>query len=227
MEAAPDGGLGTTTLRVRIKKVGTGTAYADLAILYPKVDFCSLHDFTWHDSITPEVHSSNNNFASDDDDEGDLPVRRVRSYLAFTPQSSTPKRWRKLRLSGTTIDPFRLGQPVMGERKEWGSPLYGSGFSRVMPQSGPALRPTNLVEEAPLQFAFDYLHSEAELRQAIEQLYAASGYGAEPIAFVPEDTEYEVALGRLSSEHSFRWDAPENFPHRLLLTEDLFVGRSQ
>ena len=117
LEAAPDGSLGTTTLRIRIKKVGTGTAYADLALLYPKIDFASLHDFNYHDQIDVEIRSSDDDFVGDDDDEGSLPTRRVRTYLAFTPTSSTPKRWRKLLINGTPFDPLRFGQLVMGERK--------------------------------------------------------------------------------------------------------------
>ena len=226
IESAPDGNLGATTLRARIKKVGTGTAYADLALLYMKVDFASLHDFNYHDQIDVEVRSSNNNFGGDDDDEGSLPVRRMRTYLAFTPTSATPKRWRKFRFNGTPFDPIRLGQPFMGERKVFNSALYGASFSRVMPQTGiqtDVVRvPTNQAQDARYAYELQYRHTETQLRQVVEQLRNASGHGGEPVVLVPEITKYEVIHGRVAAEHS--WQRPSQLhEHTLTIEEDPFV----
>ena len=230
VDATPAGGRGLSTLRVRARKdAGTGAAYVDNVIIYPYIDFISLHDFHVHDAVSISLHSSDDNFVGDDDTEVTLLTRRLRTYATFTPQSATPKRWRKLLFTGTGLSPIRIGQACMGEATLFGVPQYGEG-SKEIPQGGLSSdgvrMPINLASDGSYRFDLAYRVGVSNFDIAVQQLIGQSKNGQEPIAIVLDTSEtdrYPVMYGRAPSEHTWERVGPEFYRHSMLFEEDPFA----
>lgn len=232
MDSPIDGDSGKSGVRILIKKAaGSGSAYADLAIVYPDVDFAAMIDYNYPDANACEIHSSTDNFSGSDTTEDTLPAGRFRSYIFFTPVSSTPRRWWRFKFTGTTIETIFVGQPVLGEITTWLSPRYGSNISYTMPQGGidtKSLRlPVSLNRDGRLEIDMDFVHTSTEYEQALEELIKTSSFGAEPVIFVPDSTRHEIIHGRVSNSNSVSIVANNIYSHGIIIVEDPFAVQTK
>jgi len=224
---SPTGGSGgVTDLKIRIKQAsGVGAAYADLAIVYPEIDFASLHYMNVPDSIAIEIWSADDlAFTTNDVLEDTIPVQRWRSFVKFTPDSSTPKRWWRFLFSGTAFDPIRLGQPVLASATTVNSAQEVTRGNRSMPLVGSALRPTPKSPESIYSYNLEFISAVTEYATFVEELYGPCK-SAEPVIFVIDANQtvrYPVMHGMLSPRHA--WSRTGDlYTHRVIFTEDPFV----
>lgn len=227
-----DSGYGHTVLRYTVDKTGSGTAFADKLLVYPRLNFCSVHAHTIDQSQVPSIRRSTDNFAGNDVEVATMTVRRGRFYKAFT---NSDFRWWRVRLPRANSRAPFIGQIAFGHTNTL---LAETGFDITSPvrMRQPQIRvagPSGLVSAASRtnhqskSIDLGFTSDRADLLEVVEKIGMASKWGGEPVVLVPEDDQDDVWLMNSASEIVVGRLSDDAFGYRLALEEQMFFGETK
>jgi hypothetical protein len=205
------------------KRSGTGAAYIDDVMIRTYVNYASLHGvFDVPDGLSVLVESSDD--ASSWTTRGTMPTfHRHRSYVTFTVAGLAKRYWR-FKISGTTLYPPTIGQPVLADAHTMvTNPDIEYAVVRTMDQGGNLDQPVNFGQAPRYSMELAWgIDEAAGLRYVADQLVGGSSYGVEPVVVVPDDTRPELVYGRGGGLRSFTYQRRTNaaWEYSLSFTDD-------
>lgn len=206
----------TVTIRVHLRAQASETAMFDDVLLYPGIDFASVHGHSIDPRWTVTLRSSIDNFSASDTAEATLTTAQPAFYSLLS--APVYRRYWRLRLSWGGTSPTGTFSPAVPMIGEWvlglataptveflGPRLQAHGLREAMPQirnesSVGVVGVTNLlrrpVPTLTLPFKAFTASRWLELRT---DLWERSGCGLYPVVLVPETGEGTVIYGLLRS----------------------------
>ena len=197
----------TMDLRILIRNEDAGNAYADDILLYPTVNFVSVHGHNIAPAVTPEFRSSTDNFSGSDDLEATLTLSRPSFYgYLSTPQT---RRYYQLDLNGTNVETSWIGELVLGYvetltrspetiRQAWVQ-TYLRDSVRTRTPGEPYVTNIGGGRRRVLGLPF-ILGAEAELLEIRDEILDRTNHGARPLVIVPLSSESAVVPGRVTED---------------------------
>jgi len=184
------GGLFTVTLRIHLRCTDVGDAWFDDVLIYPATNFMSVHGHDLSPVVTPEFHSSDDNFATDDNTEGTFTVVRGSMYVFLS--SAIYEQFVRLKLSGTNVDVPWIGEGVVGfaESATTGQ-RWNWRITHDVPQvryetSGRETYVHRISNEALRTYRLRFRHfTLADWQEMLEEIWLRTYGGEHPIVMVP------------------------------------------
>lgn len=226
-----DSGYGYTVLRYTADKTGSGTAFADKLLVYPRINLCSIHAHTIDTSQVPSIRRSTDDFVANDVEVDTMTVRRGRFYKAFT---FGDFRWWRVRLPRANSRAPYIGFIAFGHANtlladrgfDIGSPVnLRQPQVRVVGTSG-FLSATRRTNHQSKTINLGFTSERSGLLEVIENVGMASKWGEEPIVFIPGNDQDDVWLMHSAAEIAVTRLSDDAFEYGLTLEEQMFFGES-
>lgn len=189
------------------------------------VDVVSIHGHNLDSGIT-DVHlrSSTDNFAASNDLEATITVATPTFYGLLS--SPVSRRYWRVRFSGTNGNPISVGELVLGDSTQFTVDKrlpyeirYRRRQIRNQTRAG-ELHVFNIsdFEERVYQLSFKP-GTDAAMEQVRDSIYQATGGGATPLVYVPDDTREEVIFGHVDNAWEVQRLFTALYQHQLIISE--------